>query len=599
MSQFWKKNCEAKLYRALRSHREYSWSKWLLPIVGLISLIWFLVRVVPKPSRATYPCQRVATPLAGSFVVWLLGIIASVSFFKKAKSYIRQSCYLIAYICVTVSIGFIWVALSTSSNKISLADDPIPNDPVGVAQGINPGRVVWVHDPNATNWDGPDSGDGYWWDPNNTNQYCVDNMMSQAVRNLAGEITDTNSWDAIFKNFNVKHGKGDVGYTAGEKITIKINLSTCNQRLGSVDIATYEKTNYLNRLDTSPQMIISLLRQLVYKVGVAQSDIAVGDTVAYFPNHYWNICHTEFPDVRYLDPEGKYGRTKVEYSTIVQHWSHGELTPYETDYLSQSFADANYIINFACLKGHAAGITLCGKNHYGSYIRLPDTSGYYNLHSSLAGTSYDPNMNHYRALVDIIGHSHIGGKTILYLIDGLYGGYKWDGKMFKFQMSPFNNDWPSSLFVSQDPVAIDSVGLDFLWEEWPNVVRVEAVDDYLHEAAEANDPPSGTFYDPDGNGTDLNSLGVHEHWNNALDKQYSRNLGIDNGIELVSVTLTYMIGDLNFDSRIDFEDLEILANQWLQPPGTPSADIAPLPDGDGIVNFKDFNVLAENWPAAP
>ena len=33
----------------------------------------------------------------------------------------------------------------------------------------------------------------------------------------------------------------------------------------------------------------------------------------------------------------------------------------------------------------------------------------------------------------------------------------------------------------------------------------------------------------------LASLGVHEHWNNAVDKQYSRNLGLAEGIELVKL----------------------------------------------------------------
>jgi hypothetical protein len=33
----------------------------------------------------------------------------------------------------------------------------------------------------------------------------------------------------------------------------------------------------------------------------------------------------------------------------------------------------------------------------------------------------------------------------------------------------------------------------------------------------------------------VESLGVHEHWNNARDKQYSRNLGKKQGIELVRV----------------------------------------------------------------
>ena len=61
--------------------------------------------------------------------------------------------------------------------------------------------------------------------------------------------------------------------------------------------------------------------------------------------------------------------------------------------------------------------------------------------------------------------------------------------------------------------------------------------DYLVEAALADNPRSGMFYDPNhrGNETRLTSLGVHEHWNNPNDKQYSRNLGTGEGIELVRI----------------------------------------------------------------
>jgi len=84
-------------------------------------------------------------------------------------------------------------------------------------------------------------------------------------------------------------------------------------------------------------------------------------------------------------------------------------------------------------------------------------------------------------------------------------------------------------------VAIDSVGLDFLRNE-PNLDGVVTghVDNYLHEAALAGNPPSKTVYDPDGGGTRLSSLGVHEHWNNPAEKKYSRNLGKAEGIELVA-----------------------------------------------------------------
>ena len=65
-----------------------------------------------------------------------------------------------------------------------------------------------------------------------------------------------------------------------------------------------------------------------------------------------------------------------------------------------------------------------------------------------------------------------------------------------------------------------------------------AIDNYLHEASQANDPPSGTYYAPNGDSVRLQSLGVHEHWNNSTDREYSRNLGTGNGIELVKLKST-------------------------------------------------------------
>jgi hypothetical protein len=106
-------------------------------------------------------------------------------------------------------------------------------------------------------------------------------------------------------------------------------------------------------------------------------------------------------------------------------------------------------------------------------------------------------------------------------------------------------------------VALDSVGYDFLLAEWPQEVSIGdgSAQDYLHEAAQADAPPSGTFYDPEGDGKAMTSLGVHEHWNNPVDKQYSRNLGIGAGIELISSDPLTCKGDFNEDGDIDGSDL--------------------------------------------
>jgi hypothetical protein len=47
--------------------------------------------------------------------------------------------------------------------------------------------------------------------------------------------------------------------------------------------------------------------------------------------------------------------------------------------------------------------------------------------------------------------------------------------------------------------------------------------------------------------------------------------------------------------ELDFRDFAVLASQWQQAPGTPSADIAPPHNGDGIVDIKDLAALAYFW----
>ena len=506
-------------------------TKWSLPILGLASLVWFLIRVVPKPSRAAYPCQRAAAPFASGFVVWLLAVLASVLAARKAKHCFCRSRYLIAGLCIAVSVAALWLALSTTQEETALADDPVANAPIGVAKGLHPGRVVWVHDPDATNWEGP--GHGHWWESSHTNQAAVDRMMSRAICTLAGESGDAAAWDKLFRHFNRTHGTGDIGYRPGEKIAIKVNFVGLIYRWDSVDPDTYDLENRKDYMNTSPQMMLALLRQLVGTVGVKQADIAIGDTLACFANEYYKVLHDEFPNVRYLDHEGKFGRTAVKPSSIPLYWScqpEGCLQ----DYVPASFARADYLINLANLKSHTAtGVTLCAKNHFGSLVRWPVQQGYYDMHQG----AFASGVGKYREQVDLMGHAHIGGKTVLFLIDGLYPGrHPIDKAPMTWNSSPFDGDWASSLFASQDPVAIDSVALDFLRAEWDDYPHKSGAEDYLHEAAQADRPPSETFYDPDhpGNVTRLAGLGVHEHWNNATDKQYSRNLGTGNGIELVA-----------------------------------------------------------------
>ncbi|OHB73993.1 MAG: hypothetical protein A2Z25_05705 [Planctomycetes bacterium RBG_16_55_9] len=502
------------------------WLIWLLPIAGLVSLLWFLIRVVPKPSRATYPCQRLAAPIASGFVVWIMGLLGSTLAYRSARRLLQRSRYVLAGICVAAAVGVVWTSFCVTHSKSAGAALFTPtepaNNPMGAAKGIHPGRVVWIRDPAATSWDGST---GSWWDDDNTDQKTVDAMVSEAIRQLTGESSDAKAWESLFKYFNKSKGLGDVGYQKPEKIAIKINMN--QDRPGEW------KPNVGN---PSPHVIYSLMDQLVNKAGVPGSAITLYDATRYIGDPIYNKIKSdpnpEFQKVSFVvaPDRAQDGRLAATYDQ-----SHPLHTKAGTAYLPTCVTQAKYLINLALMRAHTLfGVTLCAKNHFGT-MYFPDGRGWTPSPLHNYGSRKDP-MGSYNCLVNLNGHRQLDGKTFLYMIDALYPSRNQSSGVIRF--ASFDNDWFSSILVSQDLVAIDSVGLDFLRNEQAsgsNVVDVVGnPDNYLHEAALANQSPSGTTYDPEADGTALDSMGVHEHWNNPKEMKYSRNLGTGKGLELVT-----------------------------------------------------------------
>jgi len=386
--------------------------------------------------------------------------------------------------------------------------------PLGIPRGVVPGRVTWAHDPMAVTWDGT----GSWWTDANNNQAAIDRMVSHSIRGLTNQKSDAQAWNAIFRYFNRTHDRGNVGYKAGEKVAIKPNLNNTTDH-GTID-----------RLNSSPHLILSLVRQLTGPGKVPQSSITVFDTSRFIPGNLYDKIHGEFPGVVFVDHIGGDGRLKAEFKPNAIPFS---ITSRNASGLDTTVVEAAYLIDAALLKGHvSSGVTLCAKNLFGATSINPDWRK--NAHDG-----FPPNHDgspSYSAFVDFLGHKDLGEKTMLFIVDGLYGSENADGPpKRKWKMAPFNDAWPSSIFMSLDGVAVDSVGFDFLTSEWPDLVDIKNADNYLREAALANDPPSKTFYDPERDGIRCRSLGVHEHWNNATDKKYSGNLGKAHGIELFQV----------------------------------------------------------------
>lgn len=435
--------------------------------------------------------------------------------------------------------------------------DDGPNQPVGNALGIKPGRVVWAWDQNAVK----DVSNDYYFKSNYNDQEVVCKMLSDSVKNLSGKKTVASSWNAMFSYFNNKKLSEKRGYKKGEKIFIKINQTSSRGRLnrqlrsdGKYHIPddlpeTQKKRIGIGICETTPYLVLGLLRQLVNECGIDQANIAIGDPQNPIYGHNYDAWSKEFPNVVYADNTfGTHGRTLITPSAegLVFYSDKSE-----TEKLYDICQNANYLINVANFKPHLrAGITLTAKNHFGSQTVLSANHLHHSLVSPLAeGNATNAGYRKYRVLVDLMGSKYLGNNTILFLVDGLWGGGSAEvGPPVKYMMAPFNNDWCKSIFISQDQVALESVCYDFLRAEWngsnihdpsnnknETMPNVNGVDDYLHQAADNKNWPDDIIYDPDNNGKPLISLGVHEHWNNANDKQYSRNLGKDRGIELVSI----------------------------------------------------------------
>ncbi|MCU0409328.1 MAG: DUF362 domain-containing protein [Bacteroidales bacterium] len=440
---------------------------------------------------------------------------------------------------------------NNSGLRVKLYDDVFtPNKPMGKGQGIIPGRVSWVWNPSATNpscanipLEAGMSADKYdaWFMDKNTSQDLVDKMLADGLCSISGKKKTGEAWNSIFRYHNLKRGKGEVSYKKGEKIYLKLNRTAASGAINQDYIRQTDKPLAL-AFETSPQIVHAMLRQLVNVAGVPQESIFVGDTMRNLYQDEFVKYYAEFPKVNYLSSFGNNaGRVKSgESATDLIFYSDNKTVMPEagSDKLYTVMEEADYLINLPSMKGHnLAGITLCAKNHFGTHVR-PRAA---HLHPGLNTEPARKGYGHYRVLVDIMGNKHTGDKNLFYILDALWSGSNWNGLPVKFQMPPFNNHWSSSLFLSLDPVAIESVAADFLRTEFSypehnvSYISEPGVDDYLHQAADPGNWPAGIIYAPNGDNVPMKGLGVHEHWNNPVDKMYSRNLGKTEGIELIKI----------------------------------------------------------------
>jgi hypothetical protein len=191
-----------RIYNLLeRKYRETSSGKLISGLIfigmGLSATIWFLIRVIPKPSRASYPCMQAAAPFMSSFVIYLISLWGGFKAFSKSNRLLKQGKIGLATCFVLTGLFFGIVFISNNvkdlyanmvgATRATPAFMMPPNVPQGEAKGIFPGRVAWVYAPNTANWD---ETTGFWFDDRWNNQNNCDQMLRQSLFTLTGKMNE-------------------------------------------------------------------------------------------------------------------------------------------------------------------------------------------------------------------------------------------------------------------------------------------------------------------------------------------------------------------------------------------------------------------------
>jgi uncharacterized protein (DUF362 family) len=402
--------------------------------------------------------------------------------------------------------------------------------------------------------------DSPWWLDQNTDQQRVTAMVADVIQKITGKKQFIQAWKAIFEYHNKSVGHGKRGYRKDETVAIKVNVN-----------ATGRAVRNNNLSDVAPQTVYAVVEQLVKYAGVPENKILVYDAKRSIYVAMTHKIWKDFKDVRFLQERALVDEQKhpvygdhrcIELPEWVQGMQYSNGIEYQNaSQIPRQVKEAAYLINLAQLKCHSypysnmeggdegqTAVTLLGKNHYGSILAPAELHAVINTRLEGISKAYSP-------LVDLAASPTLGKKTILYMLDGLYSARKHSSYAIHFPNEPFNNkifpynnpEWPSCILASLDGVALDSVGLDILYSQTKNNLDIENenrpwllirenADDYLHEMATPENPPSGTKYVQDGK--PVTSLGVHEHWDSDKTRRYSRNLSKNGkGIELIYTKL--------------------------------------------------------------
>ena len=503
--------------------------------VALGSLFWLLLRSGTKPSRIIYPCQQTAKNNLIIFGFPAFGVL--IARYRKCPRF-RQKIFRFSF------LSFIGLFLIPLGIGFYHRYRTVPKSITALVYGQSiPPNVVWVRHNSATVSS---------YNVSAGSQVVVDQMFEEGLKALAERSSVGEAWSALLPCGQSCQGK---------KITIKVNFNnnfvydgwpmTCTQ--GGCPIV---------------QTCLALTRQLVNRAGFRPEDVWFYDSSRTIASYLTTAISAEFPQVRF-NPYAKAGSSQV-VSGISQATYGRELV------------EADYLINMPLLRNHGmSGVTLSFKNHVGS---VACNNGGFECQRGYHGTFYTNSA--VNPLVQLNAHSLIRDKTVLIVADALFATL--DG----------GPDGPpnlrsNSIFLSRDPVAADSVMIDFLQSQNANISHSGDCRIYLRVAGQNS---LGNFSTSCGQGSscsftypNINLIRCPEAVCPSLSPTPTE---VPTPTSLPTPTAVLIPGDLDGDGDVDIFDYNLLVQNFGR---TNQPGVVGDLDGDGDVDIFDYNLLVGNF----
>ncbi len=512
---------EAKLLQ----HQQKKFPSLFFIIVGILSIIWFLIRSGTKPSRITYPCQRFAATNSSIFIAWIATLLFTTTLGRVFR---RKQQFFYPFFVVSGALVLV-AGYRYFVPKNNLLSPP--------AQGAGTSTVVWVNDSRAATG----------WSSNSVtrvNQTAADEMMLLGITRLTGTANAGNAWDKIFRDHN-----GGTAYQSGEKIAIKLNFNNSgNPSLHNPNVAS----------------INALIKTLV-DAGVPQNNIILYDSSRDFVSDFAPGVRARFPNVQ-INPSEARSYCDNVFGTR----------------LTCLLNNVTYVINMPLLRTHYyCGVTLAFKNHLGS-TETPSTFHYTFLESEISENG----------LVQLNSSPNIKNKTVLVVTDAIYGLKSSGPDAEPTGEKGITNPFPNAYFLSTDPVANDSVAIDYIASRGGDFRAYDSPVEprvYLAAAAAAG---LGNY--------DTNASFNYSRIN--LIRCTNGDCAGGGSIPTPSPTPTpppsptppaspeVCMGDLDENGQVNLLDYTILVSHFMET-GSNIADI----NQDQIVNLLDYTLLVQHF----